>query len=327
MASNRAVKTNIYSTWSVAGMAIAGLLQVGVTHAQIASNPPSSAIVAAQPEKTEGIVIEPKKPAPDNENINENIEDVDITVDPTSLLPNLPPVPKAHATLVGGTVERLDRIRDRVTVRVFGGGKETFLYDPRTQVYRAGKSVTIADLKEGERIYLDTILDGSTVFARTIRLSAGRATGQSQGTVLRYRADKSELILRDALSPEPIHVRLNSSTQLKQGDRQVAANTLVPGTLVSISFNAEGEGKNTAREIAILAMPGTRYTFAGQVVHIDLRTGLLVLNSSTDRKTYEVYLDSSVAPDDNLHPGSVVTVQADFEGSRYVAHSLTINSH
>jgi len=322
MASNRAVKTKIYSTWSIAGMAITGLLQAGVVHAQIASNPPSSAMVPPKTEKAEGIAIEPKKPAPDEE----GPEDVDITVDPASLLPELTPVPRANATLVGGTVERLDRIRDRVTVRVFGGGKETFLYDPRTQVYRAGKSVTITDLKEGERIYLDTILDGNTVFAQTIRLSGSSATGQSQGTVLKYRADKSELILRDALSPEPIHVRLNSATQFKQGDRQVAANTLVPGALISISFNAEGEGKNTAREIAILAVPGTHYAFAGQVVHIDLRTGLLVLNSSTDRKTYEVYLDPSVAPDDNLHPGSVVTVQANFEGSRYVAHSLTIDS-
>jgi len=324
MASNLAVKTAMnYSTWFFAGLAITGLLQAGVVDAQVASNPPSSAMIAPKAEKATEIVIEPKKPAPHDE----STEDTDITVDPMSLLPDLPTVPKTNATLVGGTVERLDRIRDRVTVRVFGGGKETFLYDPRTQVYRAGKSVTIADLKVGERIYLDTILDGSTVFARTIRLSAARATGQSQGTVLRYRADRGELTLRDALSPEPIHVRLNSSTQFKQGDRQVAASALVPGALVSISFNAEGEGKNTAREIAILAMPGSHYTFAGQVVHVDLRTGLLVLNSSTDRKTYEIYLDSSVAPDDNLHSGSMVTVQANFEGSRYVAQSLTINSH
>ena len=306
---------------SLASLAVAAVLQTGVLDAQVASNPPSSAMVAPEAEKTEEIRIEPKKP-------ETNIEDADIdmTIDPESLLPDLPPVPKTNATLVGGTVERLDRIRDRVTVRVFGGGKETFLYDPRTQVYRAGKPVTLADLKEGERIYLETILDGSTIFARTIRLSASRATGQSQGIVLKYRPDKGELTLRDALSPEPIRVRLNSATQFKQGDRQVAASALVAGTLVSVTFNADGEGKNTAREIAILAMPGTRYTFSGQIVHIDLRTGLLVLNSSTDHKTYEVYLDPSVAPDDNLHPGSVVTVQASFESSRYVAHRLTITS-
>jgi len=311
---------NFYSI-SLASLAVAGMLQGGV-YAQVASNPPSGAIVAPTTEETDEIVIRPKKPAPKNE----DVEDADITLDPMTLLPDLPPVPKANATLVGGIVERLDRIRDRVTVRVFGGGQETFLYDPRTQVYRAGKPVTIADLKEGERIYLDTILDGSTVFARTIRLSGARATGQSQGIVLTYRPDKGELTLRDVLSPEAVHARVNSATQFTQGDRQVAASALVPGSLVSVSFNAEGGGKNTASEIAILAVPGTRYTFAGQVVHIDLRTGLLVLESSTDRKTYELYLDPSMAPDDNLHPGSVVTVQANFEGSRYEAHSLVVTS-
>ena len=55
--------------------------------------------------------------------------------DPASLLPDLPPVPRAKATLIGGTVERLDRVRERVTVRVFGGGRMSVLYDPRTRVY------------------------------------------------------------------------------------------------------------------------------------------------------------------------------------------------
>jgi len=63
IASNRVVKTamNIHSTWSFAGIAVAGLLQAGVVYAQVASNPPSSAIVAPKTEKTAEIVIEPKK--------------------------------------------------------------------------------------------------------------------------------------------------------------------------------------------------------------------------------------------------------------------------
>ncbi|HEV2462772.1 MAG TPA: hypothetical protein VGT04_03130, partial [Acidobacteriaceae bacterium] len=56
------------------------------------------------------------------------------------------------------------------------------------------------------------------------------------------------------------------------------------------------------------------------------RSGLLVLNSSTDRKTYEIYLNPSSTPDDNLHPGSLVTAVTDFEDSRYVVRNLTINS-
>ena len=103
-------------------------------------------------------------------------------------------------------------------------------------------------------------------------------------------------------------------------------SALVPGSLVSISFGSDGAGHNTASEISILAQPGTHYTFAGEVVHIDLRTGLVVLRSSTDNKTYEVYLNTSITPDENLHPGALITVVADFDGSRYLARNLSLNS-
>jgi hypothetical protein len=57
-----------------------------------------------------------------------------------------------------------------------------------------------------------------------------------------------------------------------------------------------------------------------------LRTGLVVLRSSTDNKTYEVYLNTSITPNENLHPGALITVVADFDGSRYLARNLSINS-
>jgi hypothetical protein len=262
--------------------------------------------------------IEPVQPAASPDTGTE------IVADPASLLPDLPRVPNAKATLVGGTVERLDRVRDQLTVRVFGGGRMNVLFDPRTHVYRGPSEATIADLKVGERVYVDTILDGPTVFARTIRLKKEQAVGESRGTVVKYRADRSELTIRDAISPTPIRVRLNSSTQFLQGDRTVPASVLTEGSLVAVKFGSEGNGHDVAREVSILALPGTRYTFAGQVAHLDLRTGLLVINSSTDRNTYEVYLDPSAPPDDNLHAGSVVTVVTNFDGSRYVARSVTI---
>lgn len=106
----------------------------------------------------------------------------------------------------------------------------------------------------------------------------------------------------------------------------MASSVLVPGTLVAVTFDSQGNGHDVAREISILALPGTRYIFSGEVVHLDLRRGLLVLNSSTDHKTYEVYLDPSSTPDDNLQPGSLVTAVTNFENSRYVVRNLTINS-
>jgi hypothetical protein len=112
-----------------------------------------------------------------------------------------------------------------------------------------------------------------------------------------------------------------------QGDRAAPISALVPGTLISIRFSSEGGAHNTATEISILAQPGTQYTFSGQVVHIDLRTGLLVLNSSTDHKTYEVYLLPSINPDESLQPGATVKIITDFDGERYVVRNVTVNSH
>ncbi len=278
-------------------------------------------MISPKSEAKADAAIEPAKPS-----ISEDTDDT-IVVDPTTLLPELPPIPKTDTTLVGGTIERVDAVRDRVTVNLFGGGKENVLFDPRTKVLRGNKPATIADLHQGERIYLDTVLDGDTVFARTIRVAGAHATGTSQGVVLQCRLDRGELTFRDVLSPSPVAIRVNSSTKVTQGNRAASLGTLKPGSLISVTFSSEGNARDLAKEISILAQPGTQYTFSGQVIHIDMRTGLVVLTSSTDRKTYEVYLPSSINPDENLHVGANVTLQTNFDGQRYVARNMTINTH
>jgi hypothetical protein len=251
----------------------------------------------------------------------------DKTLDPASLLPDLSPLPNTKASLIGGTIDKLDRVRDQITVRIFGGGKMTICFDPRTRIYEDGRPAAASDLRRGERIYLDTILDGSTVFARNIRLrNAAAATGASDGIVLSYREDKRELTLRDVLSPQPLKIRLTSQTQVIHGDKSVSANSLEPGTLVAVSFSSQGSGRDVAQQISILAIPGASFTFAGRVTGLDLSTGLLVLISDTDGKTYEIHMDSAViAVNGNLHPGANVTAVASFSGSRYVARALTVN--
>ena len=281
------------------------------------SSDPGAAMVSPPAGSIQPANIEPGTPSP-----NEKAEESAIVADPASLIPDLPPVPAKNATLVGGTLEKLDRVRDQVTVRVFGGGQMNVLFDPRTHVYRGQKEVNITDLKQGERVYVDTILDGNQVFARNIRLRPEAAAGQSQGIVLKYTSD--QITLRDGLSPSAVKIRLSSSTKILRDGRTVSASTLVPGSLVSVDFDSRGKGNDVARQIAILALPGTRYTFVGQVVHLDLRAGLLVLNSSIDHKTYEIHLNPQATPDDNLQAGANVTITANFENSQYVAHSVAV---
>jgi len=286
-----------------------------LAYAQTPSKAGESALISPAPENN-------IKPEPSSS--SSAAADEDIVADPASLLPDLPKVPSAKATLVGGVIERIDNVRDRLTVRVFGGGRMIVLFDPRSRIFRGTAHARISDLHEGERVYLDTMLDGSTIFARNIHLSATQALGETQGLVLDYRAD--ELTIRDVISPKPIKLRMDSSTRLTQNDREVSASALLPGSLIAVRFVPESGSREKAREISILASPGVRYTFAGQIAHLDLRTGLVVLYSSTDRKTYEIYLDPSLAIDDKLQAGAIVTAVTSLDGSRYVAHSLTIDS-
>src|SRR5579871_2631114 len=195
LASKRAVKTCM--VLPLAKIAVCGALLTALAYAQAASDPPSSAMVSPSGGNVASPAIQPIQPG--TPSITEDADDSAVVADPASLLPDLPRVPRRNATLVGGTLEHLDRVRDAMTIRVFGGGRVNALFDPRTKVYRGGKEVTIADLRQGERVYLDTILDGTTVFARAIRLNAAPAAGESQGVVLKYR--NGELTFRDGLSP------------------------------------------------------------------------------------------------------------------------------
>jgi hypothetical protein len=247
--------------------------------------------------------------------------------DPASLVPALPPLPRGKATLIGGTLEKLDPVRDQIVVRPFGGGRMKILFDARTHIYRDGKTARAAELKQGDRVYVDTLLDGTTIFARSIRFNTNTPGGESQGAVVAYRADKSELWVRDALSPEPLRVRLTSSTRLLQGERSVSASELAPGTLVAMKFDSGKDGHDVASEVSVLALPEASYSFAGQIVAVDLRTGVLMLTSVTDHQNYEIYFDrSAVSGEDQLRQDADVRVLARFDGTRYTAQNVTITS-
>lgn len=144
--------------------------------------------------------------------------------------------------------------------------------------------------------------------------------------MISYRSSKNELVLRDQLSPDPVTLRFTPNTQIVQDGHVAYASQLVPGTLVDVNFSAQKDSRD-AQRVSILAVPGTDFTFGGTVTSLDLHIGLLVLTASTDHKSYEIYLDPSrVTVDDRLHLGANVTTVANFDGTRYVARTLTVNS-
>jgi hypothetical protein len=250
----------------------------------------------------------------------------DMALDPASLLPDLPALPPTKATLIGGSIQKLDRIRDQITIQVFGGGKMKISFDPRTHIYNDGRQTSVSDLRQGDRVYIDTILDGSTVFARSIRLKTTTSAGESQGTVTSYRAGKDELEIRDALSPRVLKIRVTPQTRIVNGNRSVSPSELIPGTLVAVKFGPQQNGSDVAQELLVLAVPGSSFTFAGRVTSLDLRLGVLILDSSTDHKTYEIHFDPSVPGfGDGLREATDVTVVTRFDGNQYIARSLTVN--
>jgi len=311
------------------GMALAGFVLASLAAGQAM---PSENVVSATAENPGSNEAEAPRsndaaPTPSNDSIQPLEESADTALDPASLLPDLPSLRPAKASLIGGTIDKLDRVRDQITVQVFGGGKMKIAFDTRTHIYHNGAQASTSDLHRGDRIYVDTILDGSTVFAKNIRLKSVTSAGESQGVVVSYRGDKGELVVRDMLSPRPLKIRVTQQTRLLHGDHSAPATELAPGTLVAVKFGPQQDGSDVAREVLVLAVPGARFTFVGIVTAVDLRLGLLVLTSTIDHKTYEISLDPSLATvDDSLRPGTDVTVLSRFDGSRYVARSVTVNS-
>jgi hypothetical protein len=299
----------------ISGAILAGLTLTGMAYGQ--GSPAQSVLSAPSP------VRSANSPAAADRGS-------ETSLDPASLVPDLPALSPKNTTLVGGTIKRLDRLRDELTLEVFGGGKMNIAFDTRTHLYRDGAPASTTDIHQGDRVYVDTILNNNKIFARNIRLKTNGAAGASQGVVVSYNVDKGELLVRDPVSPEPLKLRVTAQTRLVDRARGASASAaeLVPGTLVALSFatKPQQDNRDAASEINILASPGASFTFAGHVTGLDLRAGLLVLTNATDGKSYDIYLDpATVAVNDKLQLASDVIVLTRFDGSRYVASSLTIN--
>jgi len=62
------------------------------------------------------------------------------------------PMPRTTTTLVGGTITKVDRMRNRMTVHIFGGSHWTVNFDERTHIFHNVAETTQLALKKGERV-------------------------------------------------------------------------------------------------------------------------------------------------------------------------------
>lgn len=246
-------------------------------------------------------------------------EDYDPLLDP-------PPLPKSSITLIGGTVTSVDEIRNRITVKPFGGKQRLHMnFDVRTHIFRNGLAATERDLKPGDRIYLDTMLDGSKVFAKSIWIRDRSGSGNGRGQIIRYDSRDNTLTLRDDVSAEPVNFRLDSGTVIRSGDSAGSVADLKSGSLVAVTFDPQQGRSGVVREISILAEPGSVFTFMGKVTFIDVSQKLIALANQSDDKDYNIYFDSLPAADmRGLREGARASISAIFDGSRYVAQKVDI---
>jgi hypothetical protein len=174
-------------------------------------------------------------------------------------------------------------------------------------------------------VYLDTMLDGSKVFAKQIWINTAPATGSGRGQVMAYDPGTGELTLRDELSARPAKFHLDPSTVVRSGNEKASASDLQPGALVTLNFGPQQGKFDTVREVDILAKPGATFSFFGPITYLDLSRRLIAVDNRPDNKNYEIYLETiPMGEVRKLHEGSIVGIKAVFDGQNYVAHEITL---
>ncbi len=256
-------------------------------------------------------------------NVSPMARSIEVIPSEDSGFPDLPPLPTSPASLIGGTVRKVDPIHDRMVVRAFGGRDIAIDFDVRTHVLRGAASVQMREVRPGTRVYADTILKDGRIFAKTLRLEASSVLGETRGQVLSYDAGRGLLKVRDIISAQPLSLRLTARTDIRSGDQAARASDLVSGTLVQISFQGVSDGPSVAEKINVMARPGSTCVFAGKIAVVDLRDLHLTLFEKSSENTFEVGLHSLPASERfSLKPGADVIVHAQFDGKQYEAREI-----
>jgi hypothetical protein len=204
-------------------------------------------------------------------------------------------------------------------IKPFGGGQLDIAFDPRTKIVRGEQSATARDLKPGERVHVETVNEGNRIFATKIHIGLQTAQGEARGQVVAYDPVEGSISINDELSARPARFHIDQSTHLI-GER------LAVGSLVDVNFLA-GSNRAFAREVKVLASPGSVFTFAGSITYLDLASHSLVVASSSDDRKYAIKFDpQKVNAWERLHEGTNVSVKARFDGENYTAEDVTVMS-
>lgn len=229
--------------------------------------------------------------------------------------------PSGKVGLVRGVLKRIDPIHDELLIHAFGGSDVRIAFDPRTQLLSENTQQRFTSVPDGSVVSVDTVIDGEKLFALSIRTGSSNAS-ELNGQIMRYDPATSRLTLRESISPdESVSVRVTPSTTVINQGQPASPQALSPGMLVQVWYSP---AQRVANRVEILAAPGTSFSFSGRIVAVDLRSRVLALFNDSDQSLRELAIGSlDVSSLGSLREGSDVLIQAEFDGRRYNARSVT----
>jgi hypothetical protein len=235
-----------------------------------------------------------------------------------------PPLPENKSTLIGGIVRKIDGVSNRVVIAPFGSSKTLSVqFDERSHIYRDGRETTMLGIKKGDRIYADTMLVGPKVFARNLRVVTTMSPAEASGQIVSYDPTAQTIRLVDKLTNTPVLFHIAKDTELRSKTGQATASDIRVGTLISVVF-APGQAGGDARQISILAVPGTKYIFAGRITNFDIHNGIVDVDNQSDGRNYEIHFPPEMENRGELRVGAQVAANATFDGHTYATQQITI---
>jgi hypothetical protein len=248
-------------------------------------------------------------------------------------MPALPPPTREKSTVIGGEIKSVDPIRDQMMLKIVGRRPVKILFDERTQIFRDGNRIALRDLGPAAHASIQTVLDGTNIYAFSVHLLSESPEGEYQGRVLSYNPNTSELAISSSIFRDPVKLIVPIDTPVvrvgqpafTRGQRGVS--DLVKGTLIAVNFQPDNKGRSVVKQISVWAIPGSEFTFNGALSALDTGAGLLAVDDPLDQKTYQIVFKSGMIPAaSNLHTGDHVIITANFDGTHYVAVAIKMNN-
>jgi hypothetical protein len=244
-------------------------------------------------------------------------------------LTTIPALPKGTSTILGGSIRDIDPVLDRFTLHIVGEKPMRILYDERTQLFVDGKRISLNQLRPAQHASVQTTLDGTAVFAISVHILSQLQQGDFSGQVQSYDPASGDLQIVGDRGGDPMRLRVSSNTMFERKGQGSSSTTpagpgdLQPGSLVSLQFDPDGKGRGSATRITVLATPGSKFVFTGNLVSLDTHTGMMMVLDPRNDETYQIqFAPGSLTSLQNIHPGQHVRVTAEYDGTRYLADNV-----